>query len=729
MMDIELISKFVSIKSIILRFPYQLFYHYRRYNSYRLNSMKQVSVIFFVLMSLSLCAQVDNDACTAALFIPDISNYCSGPNEFTNEGATLGIGGNPSCWPQDTESNDVWFVFNPAATAVFIQVTGATNEGVGTIQQPAVAVYTGTCRGGLDEEACSTIQPGDPNILELTITNLIIGRSYFLRVDGRDNNVGSFRLCLRQFNPPPSPEADCSAAVVLCDQSSFLIENLNSTGQFDNEVDGTCVTAESASSWYKWTADQSGTLEFTLTPNNISDDLDFAVFRLPGGLDDCDNKELVRCMASGETQGASDGQNANCMGATGIRVGENDVEETAGCALGDNNFVAALDMVQGETYALVVNNFSESGSGFAIDFAGTGTFLGPEPDFTINAIEQLECDRLVFFTEQSKSNGDPIVNFFWNFGEGAEPATAEGNNVQEVVYESFGSKVVALTVETSRGCLVTQLLTIEVASCCQLDSDLDFSADGTDLTCFQSEDGEISLTGINGSPDYLYSFNGGDFQPSPQLTGLQAGNFSVGIQDIKGCEVFDLITLDQPVELIVEVASQDESVDLGFSTFFTSDFDPSDRIVTYEWTPPDGLECTDCPDPEVFGVGDITYTLTITDQDGCMASDQVTLLTVLNRNFHAPNVLSRTSVNGNDEFKIITNPATDIIEEISIYDRYGGRLYNRTNIVFDLNDEQGWFGLGPNGQFVNPGVYVWAARIRFVDNEVITYTGTITVLN
>jgi len=146
---------------------------------------------------------------------------------------------------------------------------GSTNEGVGTIQQPAVAVYTGTCRGGLDEEACSTIQPGDPNILELTITNLIIGRSYFLRVDGRDNNVGSFRLCLRQFNPPPSPEADCSSAVVLCDQSSFLIENLNSTGQFDNEVDGTCVTAESASSWYKWTADQSGTLEFTLTPNNM----------------------------------------------------------------------------------------------------------------------------------------------------------------------------------------------------------------------------------------------------------------------------------------------------------------------------------------------------------------------------------------------------------------------------------------------------------------------------
>ena len=180
---------------------------------------------------------------------------------------------------------------------------------------------------------------------------------------------------------------------------------------------------------------------------------------------------------------------------------------------------------------------------------------------------------------------------------------------------------------------------------------------------------------------------------------------------------------------MVNVMSQDESVDLGFSTFFTSQFDPSDRIVTYEWTPPDGLECTDCPDPEVFGVGDITYTLTITDQDGCMASDQLTLFTVLNRNFHAPNVLSLSSVDGNDEFKIITNPATDIIEEVSVFDRYGGRLYHRTNVVFDLNDGQGWFGTGSNNQFVNPGVYVWIARIRFVDGVTIPFQGTITVLN
>ena len=108
--------------------------------------MKQVIIVLFMLLSIRFYAQVDNDACTAALFIPDITDYCSDPNEFTTQGATLGIGDDPSCWFEETASNDVWFVFNPTATAVFIQVTGATDEGVGTLQQPAVAVFTGTCR-------------------------------------------------------------------------------------------------------------------------------------------------------------------------------------------------------------------------------------------------------------------------------------------------------------------------------------------------------------------------------------------------------------------------------------------------------------------------------------------------------------------------------------------------------------------------------------------------------
>ena len=89
--------------------------------------------------------------------------------------------------------------------------------------------------------------------------------------------------------------------------------------------------------------------------------------------------------------------------------------------------------------------------------------------------------------------------------------------------------------------------------------------------------------------------------------------------------------------------------------------------------------------------------------------------------------MSLSSLNGNDQFKVITNPATEILEQVSIYDRWGGELYRREDFLFDDN-EDGWMGEGPNGQLVNPGVYVWLAKIRFVDGEVFTFKGDITVV-
>ncbi len=690
--------------------------------------MKRVLFIILCFWGSIGYAQVDNDECLSAISIPNIINYCSGPEAFSTMSATRSPDANPDCWPPDTETNDIWFTFVPTNTGIFIQVLGATTEDNGTLVEPSMAIYTGSCRS-LTLEACSSVQPGDPNLTELTLTDLVIGRVYYLRVDGRNNNVGTFELCIDQFNPQKAPEADCDRAVVLCDKSSFFIENLTGVGLDQNEVTNSCIQEEFASVWYKWTADEAGTLEFVLTPNNITDDLDFALYNLPGGLDDCANKELIRCMSSGESQGNSSGQNAPCKGATGLSSTSNDLEEFPGCSPGDDNFVAAINMIPGESYALVVNNFSRSGFGFSIDFGGTGSFQGPEPEFSFDALEGLECDKRVFFIEQSKDNGDPIDSYQWSFGEGADPLVANGQNPPEVTYESFGSKIVALTIETSKGCRVTKLLNLDVASCCQDDSSLELTAQGQDLSCFESEDGEIILQGVDGFPEYLYSFEGAAFQPSPNFMGLEAGEYVVGIQDIKGCETFDTVMLNQPVELTVDVSTQEDTVDLGFSTFFSSTYAPTDRFVIYEWSPPNGLLCTDCPNPEIFGVGDITYTLTITDEDGCMASDQVTLFTNLNRNFYAPNIMSLSSVSGNDEFKIITNPATEIIEEVSVFDRWGGRLYHATDIIYDLNDGLGWKGEASTTQFVNPGVYIWMARIRFIDGEVIPFKGTITVIN
>src|SRR5690606_21240626 len=185
---------------------------------------------------------------------------------------------------------------------------------------------------------------------------------------------------------------------------------------------------------------QPGTLSFTLTPNKPSDDLDFAVFELPGGPDDCNNKVMLRCMASGENVGEPFENSEPCTGPTGLSLTSTDLEEFPGCQPGNDNFVAALNMEAGKTYALIVNNFSNSGSGFSITWGGTGTFKGPLADFEIEPSEGVACEEDLLLVDVSSSQLGSIVAWNWNFGEGAVPQTAQTAGPHDISYLSVGKK-------------------------------------------------------------------------------------------------------------------------------------------------------------------------------------------------------------------------------------------------------------------------------------------------
>ncbi|MDX1409961.1 MAG: hypothetical protein R3330_17550, partial [Saprospiraceae bacterium] len=361
----------------------------------------------------------------------------------------------------------------PTAPAIVIEVNGAVNN-LGTMQGPGIFLFTGTCNN-LQFVGCNTVAAGASTV-ELTVSDLVLGQVHYIAVVGAQ--PGTFQLCFNQFTPPPVPEQDCDEAVVLCDKSPFFVERLTGIGDpLFNEVAGTCIREEIASVWYKWTCENPGSLTFTLTPNNWvegyeSDDLDFVLFELTGGLDDCDpgSRSVIRCMASGaQTQNGQVlplSEWFECNGPTGLREGESDFVEDAGCLGNSNNFVAPVNLEAGKSYALVINNFSESGQGFSIEFGGTATFLGPQPDFEVEAVQAFECDKTIIYTNESFSDSDPIVNWEWSFGAGATPQVMSGPGPHDVVYESFGDKVAALTVESSRGCLVTKIVDLFVEPCC-----------------------------------------------------------------------------------------------------------------------------------------------------------------------------------------------------------------------------------------------------------------------
>lgn len=495
-------------------------------------------------------------------------------------------------------------------------------------------------------------------------------------------------------------------------------------------MDDSCIQQEFASSWYTWTCDRTGTLTFELIPNNNvvnqeTDDLDFAIYELPNGPTDCTGKQLVRCMASGANVGSPLSAWIQCNGPTGLREGENDIVEQPGCTNGSNNYIAPLDMVSGRSYGLVINNFSRSGLGFSIEFGGTGTFLGPEPDFDLSAVQAFECDKTVVFNNLSRSLADSIISYRWNFGVGANIPFAEGPGPHDIIYESFGDKLAALTVETKRGCQVTKVLDFYVEPCCADTSNLTIMGEAINVACGGDASGEIIASGLRGAPQYTYSMNGVDFTPNPRFDGLTAGTYEIFIQDTKGCINFDTIVVQEPEPLRV-FAGQDTTIELGQTTQISATYTPPSSNVNIKWIIDDSLSCTNCLDPISKTPGTTTYIIEVTDSKGCTAYDTITINVDVVRPVFAPNIFSPNEDGNNDVFNLFGGPAVVGVEELRVYDRWGNLVYEGFGLPVN-NPTVGWDGTF-GGKVMNPAVFSWIAQVRFLDGVVLPFSGDITLI-
>lgn len=573
--------------------------------------IKNLTLLLVVMLSAisPLLAQPVNDDCENAITLDDVSNFCSDVGAYNLTGATASPQDLPSCWPLMSQANDIWFQFTAEATDLNVVMIGDNSGAIGpggTLESPQFAIFEGDCNGVFTEVQCSS-DNSNTNITETFAGPLTIGQTYYIRVGARNGNVGSFQLCVDNFNGVPEPSGDCDDGVVLCDKSPFTVESVTGTGNNGNEVAGSsCLQGEHATTWYKWTCDIAGTLTFTLTPNNPSDDLDFAVFELPGGLDDCNNKQELRCMASGENVSQPFSNWEPCTGATGLATGETDANEQPGCAAGDNNFAAPISMEAGRTYALIIDNFSNTGNGFSIEFGGTGTFLGPTADFEVDA--DIVCfGNAVTFTDVSTSVSG-ISNWEWNFGIGAVPATATGEGPHEVTYNSIGTKSIVLQITSEAGCVITHIENITVEP--TPDADIFAGADYCDPTIAT---GTIILTPNGGTPPYLYDFqNTGTFGSDSAFVDLEIGNYVVIISDANGCtreiniDIPEGLSLDPTVNPAVPVTCNGDS-DGEISVTVAIGNDP----ITYD-----------------FGNGPVTnntltglpagnYTVTVSDGIGC----------------------------------------------------------------------------------------------------------------
>lgn len=696
--------------------------------------MRTLYFVFFFLVSVKgLIAQPVNDECLTAFHIPNSDSWCSEPKAYTNVNATPFSGSIPAnnCFLQ--LENEVWFTFIPTSPAVYIKVSGNVNN-LGTLQNPAIGIFEGSCNN-LQRVGCNIVS-STTNQVELSVESLVIGAVYYLLVEGQNDNFGSFQICIEGFIPPPIPQSDCNKAVILCDKSPFVVDTILGIGIQDPDVNTTCVQQELSSVWYTWTAATSGTLTFTLTPNGYqqgfeSDDIDFVVYELPGGLEDCNNKVMLRCMAAGANVNEPFQNWKRCNGPTGLASGSTDVVEPPGCRdPSQDNFVAPLDMIAGRSYALLVNNFSQSGLGFSIEWGGTGTFLGPEPSFDVTAVQAFECDKTIIFDNQSTAPTDSIVRYEWGFGAGATPLFDTTSGPISVVYKSFGQKRAILTVTSSKGCVVTKVIDFFIEPCCADTSTLDVAAATVDQICPGTATGVIQGIGISGSPNYQFSLDCENYQPSTVFPALLPGSYTLCIQDQKGCQNQVEVTILPASGFGVE-AGDTLFVQLGNTTQIHATAFPTPSSVTWNHLNNltfNGTDINSLLSPIALPTTTAWYTVTIINDAGCVDTDSVLIVVDAYKPIFIPNVITPNNDGTNDKATVYGNVAATGVEVFEIYDRWGGLMWDNGGVDI-LNDESlGWDGTARNDQPVSPGVYAYRAVVNFLDDIPVTYTGTITVL-
>jgi len=179
---------------------------------------------------------------------------------------------------------------------------------------------------------------------------------------------------------------------------------------------------ESNSAWYRFRTGANGQLGFNIGMNT-SEDWDFALYRST----DCNNLgEPVRCNFF------DNGDENSFMG-----VGQDPSGDMANIQYED-----WLEVTAGEDYYLLINNFSNSNSGFSIQFSGH--------IFVTNPFDALDCSIInnLLGPPISACEGDIIVldatttdavtyNWFEDLGSGYQTISGENNATLSVSNTAF----------------------------------------------------------------------------------------------------------------------------------------------------------------------------------------------------------------------------------------------------------------------------------------------------
>ena len=174
-----------------------------------------------------------------------------------------------------------------------------------------------------------------------------------------------------------APGRTCSTAVPMCDGAPTVrqLPDVITDVVSPNDLAPVCgVTAgiynrifdTTAHEWLILEASGAGIIAFDLIPEEDSIDLDFSLLYAPANA--CGTIQAIRCMFSGINIGED---SSMCVGPTGASIADNDFFEGSGCAPGNNNYVAGVEVEAGDRVWLLIANFYATPGTYTFNYTGT----------------------------------------------------------------------------------------------------------------------------------------------------------------------------------------------------------------------------------------------------------------------------------------------------------------------------------------------------------------------
>jgi gliding motility-associated-like protein len=310
------------------------------------------------------------------------------------------------------------------------------------------------------------------------------------------------------------------------------------------------------------------------------------------------------------------------------------------------------------------------------------------------------CDgNATNFTDNTTLAAGGIMFHNWNFGDNdASVATSPVHT-----YATAGTYNVSMIVVSDHNCSDTAVGTAVVNAL----PSATITASGS-LTLCSGDSVNLSVASM---PQNHYLWNTGATVSS--IYASLTGNYLVAVVDtITGCTAsnsVDVTVLPRPVAS----AGLDTNVSAGSSIVLQGSGGDY-----YSWIPTVGLSDPSVATPVCTPPYTVTYTLTVTDMNGCSDTDAVTVTFVKDYNIIISNLMT---VNG-DGYNDVWN-----IQNIEFYPNNKVSIYNRNGmLVYEQEGYMNNWGGTYNGQQLPDGTYYYV--LEFTDTGD-TVKGAVTIIS